>query len=1238
MNQHIALLTEMKEQIEAKQDAKTASKVNDLISKLEENTLNIGFCGHFSAGKSSMINALLGEALLPSSPIPTSANLVILRQGPPQAVITLTDGQTKTVKLEDIDQWKHYYKDGTQVKKVDIQTDQPLLEEGVQLLDTPGIDSTDHQHQAATEEALHLADLIVFVTDYNHVQSEGNFEFLKRLKEKGKRIILVVNQIDKHRDSELSMNKFQERMNEGLRSWGVEVEALLLTSLKKPEHPYNQLPALKKGLHRVKKLKYGLITDQIHKDIRTLWKEHGTFLKNETQKRYHAMLNECEALKEKWEWSDNKNALAEYKHSEAKIARWTPECEADITSILDNAILTPYQTMQYLEAFVESQQKDFKVGLLFSKKKTAEEQERRLTQLYDNLTENIQTQVEWHVKETLKQKAHAYDLYDEGFAETLASWHLTYPKEQLVQSVKHDTVGDDYTYILAKDIKGQIKQLYRRGTRTFIEEGQALLEKYHRESFDARQALIEALKRIEDIENAYEEAQQSVEHRIQNDIARVEEDLTALTTASNEDTLTLQDAQKGPHSGAVDQSDSSQNGQVAQIAPLFAEMKSEQPVSHDQPIQQVNDESLSFNMSIPETSNANSPTPEDSNTTWDQKWHVDTEVVQHMAQRLSQGSDILSQLPHMDAWVQDLRSRAQRLEDNQFTVCLFGAFSAGKSSLINALLGEAYLPVSPHPTTAAINQLLPADAHYPTGTAVIQMKSEQEIRAQVDTALERLQLSVQGDMVNKLEQITEVDPSQLRASLKPYYTFLNACHKGWSVAQDQLGSEQKTDQDTFSQIVAEETKACFVSTIRLYVDHPLLKKGMTFIDTPGADSIFARHTNVAFDYVKHADVILYVTYYNHAFSKADRQFLDQLGRVKDQFALDKMFFLINAADLAQSEEELSLVVDHVKQELLKSGIRHPRTYPVSSLDVLYGQPNEGFHSFMSSFTQFLSTDVVDVLTKSAELDLQKGAQLIDEMLEDLQSSQDKKQAKIKSVQEAGQALQEKVKARAYVSFHEDVNRELQEHIYYVKQRLFHHFSDHVNEAFHPSVFQGNQNMKKVIDGCLEELRFDISYQLKEELKALTVRMERYLKDGLKNITQEWQHHLQQHQWHMSDLNMSKSFEQPAMPDQIAQLTDKERQTCYKQFKSAKQFFEGNGKATLQAYLEERLQGVVHEFLEEALASFQAYYQDKWDELSVEMKERLSTEIQTLMSAKIQALQGHISVQELKKAKEAYRSV
>ena len=123
------------------------------------------------------------------------------------------------------------------------------------------------------------------------------------------------------------------------------------------------------------------------------------------------------------------------------------------------------------------------------------------------------------------------------------------------------------------------------------------------------------------------------------------------------------------------------------------------------------------------------------------------------------------------------------------------------------------------------------------------------------------------------------------------------------------------DTEGFHDYVAKEEKACFVQFINLYYDCEFTRLGITLVDTPGADSINARHTGVAFEYIKNADAILFVTYYNHAFSKADREFLIQLGRVKDVFALDKMFFLVNAADLASSDTELQLVQTYVKSSL-----------------------------------------------------------------------------------------------------------------------------------------------------------------------------------------------------------------------------------------------------------------------------------------------------------------------------------
>lgn len=62
---------------------------------------------------------------------------------------------------------------------------------------------------------------------------------------------------------------------------------------------------------------------------------------------------------------------------------------------------------------------------------------------------------------------------------------------------------------------------------------------------------------------------------------------------------------------------------------------------------------------------------------------------------MKEAETILEPLPALKHVQQEIIEKRRRVETKQFTVALFGAFSAGKSSFANALLGEKVLPVSP---------------------------------------------------------------------------------------------------------------------------------------------------------------------------------------------------------------------------------------------------------------------------------------------------------------------------------------------------------------------------------------------------------------------------------------------------------------------------------------------------------------------------------------------------------------
>lgn len=143
--------------------------------------------GPFSAGKSSIINALLGEVVLEVGPIPTTDHIHILRYG--DQVQKTRAGETTTVFHPN------------------------RLLENLSFVDTPGLESVFEKHDKVTRKFLHRADLLLMVMVATHVLSASNLNFLQELKAYGKRVIVLINQIDllEEEDKEKVYNFVQEQ-------------------------------------------------------------------------------------------------------------------------------------------------------------------------------------------------------------------------------------------------------------------------------------------------------------------------------------------------------------------------------------------------------------------------------------------------------------------------------------------------------------------------------------------------------------------------------------------------------------------------------------------------------------------------------------------------------------------------------------------------------------------------------------------------------------------------------------------------------------------------------------------------------------------------------------------------------------------------------------------------------------------------------------------------------------------
>ena len=127
--------------------------------------------GEFNAGKSSVINAVLGDKFLAEGILPTTNEITVLRYGESKQRVQSEDG---------------FYNQ-------DIPVD--LLKQ-VSIVDTPGTNVILKRQQRLTEEFVPRADLVLFVLSADRPMTESEVKFLSYIKKWGKKVVFVLNKCD----------------------------------------------------------------------------------------------------------------------------------------------------------------------------------------------------------------------------------------------------------------------------------------------------------------------------------------------------------------------------------------------------------------------------------------------------------------------------------------------------------------------------------------------------------------------------------------------------------------------------------------------------------------------------------------------------------------------------------------------------------------------------------------------------------------------------------------------------------------------------------------------------------------------------------------------------------------------------------------------------------------------------------------------------------------------------------
>jgi replication fork clamp-binding protein CrfC len=192
-----------------------SADINLASNNLRQGVFRLLVLGDMKRGKSTFLNALIGENLLPSDVNPCTALLTILRYGSEKKVtVYFNDG--KSPKQLDFKSFKQNYTiDPAEAKRLEaekkpafpdidcavVEYPLPLLEKGIEIVDSPGLNDTEARNELSLGY-INNCHAILFVLRATQPCTMGERRYLENyIKNRGLSVFFLINAWDQVRES-----------------------------------------------------------------------------------------------------------------------------------------------------------------------------------------------------------------------------------------------------------------------------------------------------------------------------------------------------------------------------------------------------------------------------------------------------------------------------------------------------------------------------------------------------------------------------------------------------------------------------------------------------------------------------------------------------------------------------------------------------------------------------------------------------------------------------------------------------------------------------------------------------------------------------------------------------------------------------------------------------------------------------------------------------------------------------
>lgn len=229
----------------------TKKKFLELRDDIKNEFFTIVVLGEFKRGKSTLVNALLGEEILPSDVIPTTATINALMWSEEKETIVLkSDGSTELGE-STVEYLRNYTAEAdfdiNEIKYLKVGYPADILKNKIALVDTPGVSDINEHRVQVTYEFIPRADLVIFILDATAPLKKTEKQFIDEhiIKLGIDRVIFVANKFDNidEEEEEDVIEEIEQRLRSAFKKENGESSFKDLSVI--PFSAYNALEGLK---------------------------------------------------------------------------------------------------------------------------------------------------------------------------------------------------------------------------------------------------------------------------------------------------------------------------------------------------------------------------------------------------------------------------------------------------------------------------------------------------------------------------------------------------------------------------------------------------------------------------------------------------------------------------------------------------------------------------------------------------------------------------------------------------------------------------------------------------------------------------------------------------------------------------------------------------------------------------------------------------------------------------------